>query len=467
MEQLGRAGDFIFENFTALDFSNINYGCTGIHGMDLLGRILKRPAYLERSRQLASGLKNYLTEPNGLLFGEGKPSNGTSPRGCRPVDLGYNVEETLMSIALAADASGDAELRAIAGRLMTAHLEFMLPDGGWDNSWGTRQSKWSYWGSRTCDGCQHGYAVMAKEHPAFATAVIENTRLYRRCTAKGLLHGGPHYISHGVKPCVHHTFTHAKALAGLRDHGDLAKRIKNAVPLPRAVSVGIREYPEIATWLAARGPWRATVTAYDWIYHEKAQQPTGGAISMLWHQLAGPLFAGSMARYHLVEKNNMQLYPEDHPLTPRVELWEDGEWFTQLYDLTAKVTASDKDGVINFEVAARLLNQARKPSRSKPDCSLLYQFDAETLKITASAPGARLMLPVISANGEKVVQTANRIEIHKLQCTLVIESNAPLRIQETKRERIFNLVPGFEAVPVIAEIPKDGKLECRIRVIST
>lgn len=472
-ERLGQAGDYIYQNFTALDFSNVNYGCTGIYAMDLLGRFLDRPTYLERSRQLASGLKDYLTKPNGLLFGEGKPPTGTSPRGCRPVDLGYNVEESLVAVALCADATGDPELAAIAGSLLEAHLAFMLPDGGWDNSWGTRQAKWSYWGSRTTDGCQPGFAVLAKDHPAFATAVIENTRLYRRCTANGLLHGGPHYISHGVKPCVHHTFTHAKALAALRDHGDLARRIQATAPLPRATADGIREYPEIATWLAARGPWRATVTAYDWIYHEQAQQPTGGAISMLWHPQAGPLLAGSMARYFLVEKNNMQLYPEDHPLTPRVELWEDKTWFTQLYDLTAKVSHSDQDGTLGFEVAARLLNEARRePTRGTAACSLTYQMDADTVMIAVNAPGVgsgttrpQLVLPLISPTGEKVMQSGNRIEIHKPQGTVVIEANAPLRIEETTRPRIFNLVPGFEAVPIIAVIPADTRLECRIRFV--
>lgn len=472
-ERLGRAGDYLYQNFTALDFSNINYGCTGIYAMDLLGRFLARPAYLERSRQLAASLKDYLTKPNGLLFGEGKPPRGTSPRGCRPVDLGYNVEESLVAIALCADASGDPDLAAIAGRLLEAHLAFMLPDGGWDNSWGTRQAKWTYWGSRTSDGCQPGYAVLAKHHPAFATAVIENTRLYRRCTAHGLLHGGPHYISHVVKPCVHHTFTHAKALAALRDHGDLARQIQATVPLPRAVSDGICEYPEIATWLAARGPWRATVTAYDWIYHEQAQQPTGGAISMLWHQQAGPLLAGSMARYYLLEKNNMQLYPEDHPMTPRVELWEDNIWFTQLYDLTAKVTHSNQTGTLGFEVAARLLNETRKePSRGNAACSMSYHFDTEMVTFAVSAPDVgsgsnrpRLVLPLISPTGEKVTQSAMRIEIHKPQGRVVIEANAPLRIQESTRPRIFNLVPGFEAVPIIADIPADSRLECRIRFL--
>jgi hypothetical protein len=35
----------------------------------------------------------------------------------------------------------------------------------------------------------------------------------------------------------------------------------------------------------------------------------------------------------------------------------------------------------------------------------------------------------------------------------------------TARPRVFNLEPGFEAVPVIAEIPADCGFECRIKVI--
>jgi hypothetical protein len=180
-----------------------------------------------------------------------------------------------------------------------------------------------------------------------------------------------------------------------------------------------------------------------------------------------------MARYHLVEKNNMQHYPEDHPLTPRIELWEDDSWFTQLYDLTAKVEHSDQNGTLEFEVAARLLNKARKePSNGKADCSLSYHFAAEAVLIAVNAPNVgsssnrpRLVLPLISPTGEKVTQTEKRIEIHKPQGRVVIEANAPLRIQETTRPRIFNLVPGFEAVPIIAEIPDNSRLECRIRFL--
>ena len=64
-----------------------------------------------------------------------------------------------------------------------------------------------------------------------------------------------------------------------------------------------------------------------------------------------------------------------------------------------------------------------------------------------------------------MIQAAKHIEIHKPQGKVVIEANVPLRIQESTRPRIFNLVPGFEALPIIAEIPADSRLECRIRFL--
>ena len=55
----------------------------------------------------------------------------------------------------------DRELLSIVERSMNTHLEFMLPDGAWDNSWGTRSFKWTYWGGRTSDGFMGGYYAMA------------------------------------------------------------------------------------------------------------------------------------------------------------------------------------------------------------------------------------------------------------------------------------------------------------------
>ena len=475
--RLRSAAEYIHATFTpeaVIDqkSGNINYACTAVLAMNLSGRFLENPAYLARSREMAKGITQFFTEPNRLLFGEKHP-NQKSPRGFDPVDLGYNVEESLVALTLYAVHEKDQALLDLLATSLESHLQFMLPDGAWDNSWGTRQFKWTYWGSRTCDGSQPAYASLAPLHPAFATAVYQNTRLFQQCTSKGLLHGGPHYASHGVKPCVHHTFTHAKALATVLDY-DLARDITAAAPLPRSQARGVKPFPEIATWLVAHGPWRATIATSDCLYQNKAYAPTGGAISLLWHKTLGPLLAGSMAEYVMVEKNNMQPNPDpgDHPLTPRVELWEQGAWFTQLHDLTAEANHStDEDGTV-FAVKTQLLSADQKaPSTGPAHCSLTYRLDDHAVtfcaQISPSLPAKLspcMVLPIISPSGEEVRRVSEkRIEIKKPEGRVLVEANVPLRLASAGR--IFNLVPGFQAVEIMADFLPGESLECKIRAI--
>ncbi len=457
--RLRLAADFIHRTFT-LDFSNINYGATALHAFQLFGMVLGDEKYPARAHELATGIHKYFTHPHQLLYGEGKPA-GKSPRGLHPVDLGYNVEESLNSIVLYALEAKDTALLEIVRKSLASHLAFMLPDGAWDNSWGTRQAKWSYWGSRTADGCQPGFAAAAVLDPAFGAAAWHSTRLLRACTHDGLLHGGPHYTTRGVKPCVHHTFAHAKSLAWLLDHPDTLAKVETTAPLPRATADGITDFPEIAVSLAARGPWRVTVSAYDWLYRPKLYQPTGGSISLFWHQKLGPVLAGSMATYILVEKFNMQPNPgeADHPLTPRIELREAGTWFTQLHDLEAGISHRDENNVIRYQISTRLLSADQTHPAGGPiraDLEYLIEKDRLTIRCRVTHPdpavlGATFVLPVISPTGERVHQINDRtISIQKLGGNLTIESHGPLQIQDVPRGRIFNMVPGFEAIPLIA-----------------
>ncbi len=458
MERLGRAGDFIHANF-AMHYSNINYGATAIHGLHLLGRVLDRPDYLKRARELAKEFGNYLTDPNKLLWGEGKPLDRLSARGLHPVDLGYNVEESLNSAAQYALEADDAELLELVVKSMRGHLEFMLPDGAWDNGWGTRQAKWTYWGSRTTDGCQPGFGLLADRVPEFGTAAWMNTELLRRCTHGGLLYGGLHLKSRGLKPCVHHTFTHAKALATVLESG--ATAIRRTAVLPRSRSYGIRAFPEIATWLVSVGPWRATVTAYDFTYVPGVRQATGGALSMLWHDKAGPVFAASMAKYVMVEEYNQQRHIDSDvmPLTPRLEAGEGGKWFTNLYDLTAEIAPSGD----TIEVRTRLCDEdGSDPPDGPLRCRIRYDFAKDKVTMTARREAAglpvRLVLPVISESREIDTQVAeNTYTIAKSGAEIRIEANAPLRLAKVEhpRRRVFNLVPGFEALPILADLPAD------------
>jgi len=150
---------------------------------------------------------------------------------------------------------------------------------------------------------------MADTNPAFGTAAYVSTELLERCTADGLLHGGLHYTTHGIKPCVHHTFAHAKPLTTLLHEHDRTALINKTANLPMVEADGIQHFPEIDVWLAAKGDFRATVSTYDFIYKEKSQQGTGGSICVLYHLKVGAIFTASMAKYLLVEKNNQQPNP--------------------------------------------------------------------------------------------------------------------------------------------------------------
>lgn len=476
LARLRQAGDFLYEFFSDIDRSNINYGCTTVYAMHLLGTFLDEPKYVRHSQKLAGQFEKFLTKPNMLIFGEGKPLDGRSVKGLLPVDLGYNVEESLNGVAMYALAVKDQKLIDLVARSMASHLEFMLPDGGWDNSWGTRQFKWTYWGSRTSDGCQPGYALMRHKNPAFATAAYQNALLLKQCTHNGLLYGGPHYVSHGVKPCIHHTFTHAKALATVLDHEGADFKMDNSAILPRMKAKGVKDFPELDTSLASIGPWRATVTAYDRMYAKNMFHPTGGTMSVLWHEKFGSVISSSMAKYVMKEKYNMQPDPNnrDDPLTLRIEAFKDGIWYTNLFDKKAQISHIATNREVTFKVKTQLVSEdGKSPEQGPIDCQLSYHLNNNAviirLKISPTPPEKlkiSLVVPVISASGEKVDKISkNRIEIQKAKGKIAVESNRPLSVQNTGRDRIFNMVPGFEAVPIVADIKLDSGskvVECKI-----
>ena len=182
--------------------------------------------------------------------------------------------------------SGDEKVEKLAQRYMRAHLDFMLEDGAWDNSFGTRNFKWSYWGSRTCDGSALGCLLLDDQNSAGMEAAWRNLCLLKKSTAGGLLYGGPHYAQAGQPPCSHHSFCHAKVLAGILDRRELWRpENAEAVELEEQkqelpAQQGIREYPELSTWRIVTPSVTGTVTAYDWEYM-KGGHVSGGTLSML------------------------------------------------------------------------------------------------------------------------------------------------------------------------------------------
>jgi hypothetical protein len=465
-DRLARAAKFL-DSFISIETGNINYPITSSLAFALCAEVLGEPHYRDRARELAHTALGYFSE-NHLLFGEGHPLKGVTKKGCHPVDLGYNVEESLPALAMYALLTKDQAVLEQTINAMRTHMEFMLPDGGWDNSWGTRNYKWSWWGSRTSDGCHPAYVLLSPHEPRFTEVARRNLELMSACTHDGLLYGGPDYFAHGDRPCIHHTFTHAKALATVLDRGTAMLAPEPRASLPCDVASGLKHFPEIGTRLASIGPWRATVTEYDWEYVERVQGlgegggggcATGGAMSLLFHRTLGPILVASMTQYQTIEISNQQAFT-DAPhmtLTPRVECAGDAT-YTSLSDLEATVAATDAAHEISFEVHGRLLTAGHRPlPTGEVQYHLAYRLTESSVSITATASGAaapsvpvQFILPVVARASESVKrESAGVVLITKPKGVLSVRTDAPHGFGEVSKERTFNLVPGFECVPLI------------------
>ena len=479
-ERLARAAKFL-DGFISIETGNINYPVTASLCFVLCGQVLGDSHYLDRARVLAHTSLEYFT-PNGFLFGEGHPLTGLTAKRCRPVDLGYNVEESLPALAIYALLTNDKPVLDQTIAAMRTHMEFMLPDGAWDNSWGTRNYKWSWWGSRTSDGCFPGYVLLAQHEPKFREVARRNFELMKACTHNGLLYGGPDYFAHGDLPCIHHTFTHAKALATVLDRGSANLESSERPALPRDEAYGLKTYPEIGTHLAAIGDWRATVTEYDWEYVERIQtagggasgtgHATGGALSLLFHRGLGPIFVASMTEYQMTEPSNQQAFGDypHMPLTPRIECASD-RTYTSLSDLEAVLTATDSPGQIAFDAQGRILTATHQsPPGGDVRYHLIYRLTESNVEIVASTSGTtpaaaplQFIFPVVSKTGEAVDQSDSQtIRITKPNGILTVHTDASQGFEAAPKVRTFNLVPGFECVP-LAIAMQPGK-EMRIQL---
>ena len=453
-ERLKKAAEFLY-SFDELSDNNINYPVSNALAMFLCGDILAEERYKEKGRALSAAVKCAATE-NDLLEGEGVPRGRKSKMGCSAVDIGYNVEETLPALLRYALISREKDTAFLAKKGLEAHLDFMLNDGGWDNSFGTRNYKWSYWGSRTSDGCALGYLMAAAleentEKAADCTeAARKNLELLKRYTKDGLLMGGPHYGNAGQPICVHHTFTHAKVLAGIADQeteGWIKTEDRTFRQEREEQEVVIRSYLEVRTWKVTAPLFNASVTACDWEYMPGGHV-SGGTLSMLSHRRSGPVLCAGMADYSLKEPDNMQLPVGciHECLAFRIETTVNGERYSSIYEDSAKVQVSGR--TIRVWGCMKDMAHCLCPDRKLPYW-IEYEFDKQRIRIRAGFEEGIMICPVISSSGETVIreEDLNRIEIIKPESSVRITADGRMDLPYGT-ERIFNLIPGFQALKI-------------------
>ena len=399
--RLAEMSAWLHKNLTTKTPAYLNYYAATACALALTGTYFSKDDCLETARQLAAYCLKHVSE-NGLIYGEGRPNDAVSPKGCRAVDVGYNAEETLPCLTRYALSVGDAPMLAKCRELWRAQAAWMLPDGAWDNSVGTRSFKWTYWGSRTTDGGLAELLALGKDDPVLAEAALRNLDLLERCTHDGLLTGGPDYHRNGEPVCVHHTFCHAKTLAAALDAG--AADVPRAA-LPDDDPEPLRYYPELDVYRLAIGDWRMTVSGYDFVY-PGAVHATGGCISLLWHKAAGALAAVGQVDDNRKEPNNQQLpvHPEQNRCAcPRLEVNRQGKSYGQHFCADARLNVQRLPDGAEIFVDASLCDKDGAEMPENGACSLEYRLTKEALAVSGSVRPAiagqtQFVLPL---NGDK------------------------------------------------------------------
>ena len=451
-----RFAEFVIAYFNIVH-SNINYDATYCAVMAFAYKFSGDEKYKEAAYKKYNFVKEHFTD-DGLLRGEGHDVPGKNL--CKYVDLGYNVEESLPAIACFGHLMNDTDVLKSVFEKFVAHLEFMLPDGGWDNSWGSRSNKWTYWGSRTSDGAATGLCYLTNYNDAFSEAIERNFNILEKCSEDGFLYGGIMYRDFKEEPCIHHSFCHAKSLAIMLDTGF---EYKNPTALPRDIPYGVKKFPSVNVNLISIGKIRATVTNNDAVDYYKTA-PTGGSIGVLWTENAGILLAATAPQYGpaMTEPRNMQLSRNRDKICNCTMRISNGE-FESDYDRNAVVDVVQSENSICVTAKGSLSNSALDKDIGY---EMFYLFEDDKLTVTACANGdATFHLPLICLTSEQVKQSENEITVAKQNGTIrICYENNELTLPQGTQYRDFSLIGGFITLPIEAHLQKDKKVTFSILV---
>jgi hypothetical protein len=146
--------------------------------------------------------------------------------------------------------------------------------------------------------------------------------------------------------------------------------------------------------------------------------------------------------------------------------------FTSLDDLKAIVTAKQDSGEVVFGAKGRLLTTGHMAVPGEGVFyDLAFKLNETNVELTASASGIspaplRFIVPVI-ARTEEIFFQANPQTVTVVKANgqrLNVKTDAAAGFEKVPKERTFNLVPGFEAIPleVVLEAGKATKVTIEV-----
>lgn len=397
-----------------------NYYCGMCAVLAMAWKLCGEEKYLEKTKYWLDVVLSRI-DSDGLLYGEGYPME--TPSGRHTVDMGYNLEESIPLLLRYSSLSGDRP--ELFKKLMLDHLEFLLPDGAIDDSFGSRHNKWTYWGSRTSDGIIEGLSLLLDD-PICADACERALTLYESCTHDGLL-SMPMAHEQNEPTCLHHTFCHAKALAALI----CAREVEfHRTALPCENNYGIKSYQNDGVVLVSHGKWRATFNASDTASLNPNASNGGGSMTLLYRKDMGIVCAATSAVYHPTEITNQQyLRNSENPPSMTAQFIIDGR--QACYDNNVKLEYSD--------VTVKAIAEK---------WSAKFTFDEETLIIDLSCENGVYNLPIVCSKNTAVTLSNDK----KTANIGNIEVNSSVELTCDTQKRILNQVGGLLYLPLSVKV---------------
>ena len=409
-----------------------NYFCGFATSLALAWRLTGDVNFYEKSKYWLNEALTRFDEQN-ILFGEGYPMKADD--GSSTIDMGYDLEESVPLLLRYSTLTGEYEERF--REILRAHLDFLLPDGAIDNSFGTRHNKWTYWGSRTSDGLVEGLALVLDD-PMFSDACERVLTLYESSTHNGLL-SMPMAHEAGEPTCLHHTFPHARAIAALvcSDFDGEVKRGK----LPCEENYGIKKYQNGRMILASNGKFRATFSASHAMMLKDFADNGGGSMNLLYHKDYGVICAATSKSYAPSEPLNQQ-YLRNSPNPPC---------------MTAQFVVNRAQGCAEKNVM--LEAEGMTVTATSKRWSAKYEVCDSSVEIQLNCEDGTYNLPIVCSRSNTVEISPDKkaVTINK---KLIIKSDTPLTCDP--ETRVFNQVGGLLYLPISVPVAKEARISIEI-----
>ena len=409
-----------------------NYYCGFAAVLAMRACLTGESVFRDKAKIWADAVSERFDE-NGILFGEGYPM--TADDGSRTVDMGYNLEESIPLLLRYATLTGD-NMEFFKERLLD-HLYFLLPDGAIDNSFGSRHNKWTYWGSRTSDGLAEGLALVLDE-PVFYEACESVLSMYEKCTHDGLFAMPMAHEAH-EPTCLHHTFTHAKALAALSVHEDVPSPCKPQLPCKSYH--GIKEYQNGRLLLVSNNNFRATFSAINAGFLPDHAANGGGSMNLLYHRSYGPICAATSAEYIPSEPLNQQYQRNSDKY----------ECMTAQFEVGGKYACKDK--------SVRLASENMTVTASAEFWQAKYTVNEDSVDILLISENAVYNLPIVCGKST-VVNVSDDKHSVTIGNSLSVVSDTSLNIDGNKR--VFNQVGGLMYLPISVDVKGTVSLSVKV-----